>query len=665
MFNFGQPDVLPPAGKTREWLLTNGIGGFAGSTISGINTRRYHGLLVASLKPPVDRRVTLAKLEEEIHIDGRKFSLFSSETLGGFSGRGFDYLQEFRRFPLPTYVYRIEDVFIEKEIMLVHGENTALIRYQVLNENSRRVKLNILPLITCRDYHHLTRKNTWPFRTFGTDTGVAVAAYEGSPVLYLSSDEARCTKTGYWYYNLFYETEAFRGLDSVEDLYCPVHFEVETDRSMVFWVTAKLDSGEMTRSWAIKQRSQELQRLAGIIGNLQLENGFFKVLCLAADSFLVHRKTVDGMSVIAGYPWFADWGRDSMIALPGLTLVTGRHDDYRKVMRTFLTYEKDGLIPNLFPDDAGNPVYNTVDASLWVFWSLYKYLQYTGDFSFLEEMHPYLKHIVDHYTNGTRFGIKMDSDGLVTQGEEGYALTWMDAKVHGDVITPRLGKAVEINALWHFALHFDAFLASKFAEKGRAQASKELAVRVRESFNQAFWFEKGGHLYDVVTNNGPDEALRCNQVIPLSLPVRLLDRVRERGVLKAVWKSLYTPYGLRTLAPESGGYCKHYAGDQRERDSCYHQGTAWVWPWGHFVTAVNRTMGRTAVSKRVIRRIVEPLLTHLGDAGLGTVSEIFDAEPPYSPGGCFGQAWSVAEVLRVYYEELGEGIPDVSLELES
>ncbi len=524
MYNFAQPDVIPPEGKRKGWLLTNGIGGFAASTISGINTRRYHGLLVASLRPPVDRRLLLSKLEDEVYLDGRKHRLFSSETLGGFSGQGFNYLQEFKRFPLPTYIYQVEDITLEKQVMMVSGRNTTLIRYRITNENGRYVRLQIYPLTTCRDYHWTTRKTEWPFLTSPTDYGAVVEAYEGAPMLYLASDHARCAMAGCWHYNFFYEEEAFRGLDSVEDLYCPVIFELETVSSMIFWVAASTDPLPMVEGWAARKREQEIERIRYIIDQADFPEDQMDVLALAADSFLVQRPSIGGMTVIAGYPWFADWGRDAMIALPGLTLTTKRFADFKKVVRTFANYERDGLIPNLFPDNAGEPVYNTVDASLWVFWCMYKYLQYTGDYGFPEEMYPVLNRIVDNYMAGTRYGIGMDKDGLITQGEEGMALTWMDAKVDNDVITPRRGKTVEINALWNFALHFTAFLAAKFGHEARSHELMQIRTLSKSSFNTEFWNENSGCLYDVVMGASKDATIRCNQIIALSLPSQLLDR---------------------------------------------------------------------------------------------------------------------------------------------
>ncbi|MGE5422405.1 MAG: amylo-alpha-1,6-glucosidase [Ignavibacteriales bacterium] len=662
MYRFAQPDLIPPGGKHKGWLLTNGIGGFAASTISGINTRRYHGLLVASLRPPVDRRMLLAKLEEEIYVDGSRYKLFSSENLGGYSGQGFNYLQEFKRFPLPTYIYQVEDVRLEKEIMLVAGHNTVLVRYRVTNETGRNVRLRIYPLTTCRDYHWTTRKNEWPFVTRPNEYGAVVEAYEGAPLLYLASDKASCAVDGYWHFNNYYEEEAFRGLDSVEDLYCPVVFELETSCTLDFWIAASTNPVPMGNDWATKKREQEIGRIRKVIEQANFPGAEMDVLALAADNFLVERRNVEGMSVIAGYPWFSDWGRDAMISLPGLTLATKRVADFKNVMRTFARYEKDGLIPNLFPDDAGDPAYNTVDASLWTFWCIYKYVQYTGDYEFPEEIYPVLNRIIDKYMQGTMFGIGMDRDGLIVQGEEDKALTWMDAKVENQVITPRRGKAVEINALWNFALCFTAFLASKLGNETRRQELSDLRKLVIKSFNKEFWHDDGGYLYDVVDGRTKDAAIRCNQIIALSLPAQLLDRDKELSVLQTVWKHLYTGYGLRTLAADSSGYCGHYSGNQRERDRAYHQGTVWVWPWGHFVSSVNRIYGRNDNSRRIVRGMVSPMLAHLHDQALGTVAEIFEGDNPHYPRGCFAQAWSVAELIRVVYEDILGNVEEISLE---
>lgn len=652
LFDFAQLELRPPRGLETEWLLTNGLGGFAGSTISGINTRRYHGLLMGALRPPVDRRLFLAKLEEELYLGDEKYSLFSSKTTGGYSGYGFDYLQEFIRYPFPTYVYRVQDVMLEKEIFMIHGKNAVIIRYCISNPCQRSVRVSVFPLLTCRDYHHLTRCCEWPFHTRELGTGVMVQAYNGAPPLYIYSDAAAWQKTGYWYYNVFYNEEAMRGLDAVEDLYCPVRLDIEARGDSTFWVAASLEPLPATNQWFTEQRGRELQRIEEIVKSARIDNRYFKILTLSADAFLVKRHDGEGLSIIAGYPWFADWGRDTMLALPGLTLVTGRYDEFRSIVRMYLQFEKDGLLPNVFPDQPGLPAYNTVDAPLWVFWTLYKYWQYTGDWGFVEEAYPVLRKIIDHYEAGTHFGIRMDRDGLITQGVEGYALTWMDARVEGRPVTPRQGKPVEINALWHFALLMDAYMASRLGMQGRARERKELVQRVKRSFAEQFWYEEGGYLYDVLGDDGKDTSLRCNQVIALSLPARILDARREKAILQSVWQYLYTPYGLRTLAPNAPGYRPHYGGSEHERDRAYHQGTVWVWPWGHFVTAVNRVLGYSPSNQRIIRRMLEPLLIHLRHAGLGMVSEIFDAEEPHRSQGCIAQAWSVAEVLRVFYEEL-------------
>lgn len=653
MYRFASTDLIPPAGKQKEWLLTNGIGGFAGSTISGINTRRYHGLLIAALKPPVDRRLMLAKLEEEVIVDDQGYKLFSSETVGGFSGYGFNYLVEFRRFPFPTYVYEIEDCTLEKEIMLVSGQNTVLVRYRLMNQGERRVRLNIFPLITSRDYHWITRRNDWPFKILEDKvSSVTVEPFPGAPLLHIGSDQAHCEKAGFWYFDIVYETEIIRGLDAVEDLYCPICLVAEASQSREFWIWASTEQTEMSTSGVQQYREQEISRNEGLIQHLPAESTSLKLLSLAADSFLVKRSDLEGLTVIAGYPWFADWGRDAMISLPGLTLTSGRFEDFRQVMKTFLTFEKDGLIPNLFPDNPGPPAYNTADAALWAFWCLYKYYQYTGDLSFLEEQYPVLLRILEHHIKGTINGIRMTGDGLITQGEYSKALTWMDARIGDEVITPRRGKPVEINSLWCFALYFTSFLASSFSDSRQAQWYRDLATKSRNSFQKEFWFPNGGYLYDLVSDEIQDESIRCNQIIALSLPVRLLTAEQERKVLRTVWRHLYTGYGLRTLSPASEEYRGRCIGNQRQRDKAYHQGTVWVWPWGHFIAALNRIYREHPGTNRLIRGLVSPLVAHLNEECIGTVSEIFDGDPPHLPRGCFAQAWSVAELQRVIYEEI-------------
>lgn len=644
-------ELVPPRGKEKEWLLTNGLGGFAASTVAGINTRRYHGLLIAALQPPVDRRVLLSKFEEEVFIDGRKYSLFASQTVGGYSGHGFNYLHEFRRFPFPLYTFRLEDVFIRKEIFMVNGSNTVLIRYQVLNENNRQVNLLFYPLVTCRDYHWTIRRNDWPFYTTITGQQVIVEAYAGAPRLYLAADSGKAEKTGFWYYDVFYEAEASRGLDPVEDLYCPVRFAVQARGNQVVTLGASTGELHLTQDWVVRKRGEEIARMRSLVEANRLRDDYLDVLTLAADDFIVERRNMGKKTIIAGYPWFSDWGRDAMIALPGLTLVTGRFDDARQIIGNFIAHEKDGLLPNMFPDDATPPAYNTVDAALWIFWTLYKYVEYTGDWGLAADFYPRLQEIIARYGSGTRYGIKMDEDGLVSQGEEGLALTWMDARVKGQAVTPRRGKPVEVNALWHFALRFMALLARRLGQVTWLGDYQALADRVRGSFTEKFWNDRQKCLYDVIDHGEKDASVRCNQIIAVSLPVRLLDRERELAVVRKVWQCLYTTYGLRSLSPESPQYRGRYEGNEHERDRAYHQGTVWVWPWGHFVTAVNRLYTADYRNRQLVRRMILPFLYHLSQQCIGTVAEIFDGDPPHAHRGCFAQAWSVGEVLRVYAEE--------------
>lgn len=617
---------------------------------------------MAALNPPVDRRLLLAKLEEEVFIDDRQVSLFCSETVDGYSGRGFAYLHHFRRYPLPAYVYQIDDVLLEKEIMLVYGENTVQVRYRVMNENHRRVRLVIYPLITCRDYHWTTRRTGWPWHKQSFEQGMRVEAFDGAPPLYLTGDYARCVPENFWYDHVFYEAEAFRGLDSVEDLYCPARFEIRLEDSKTFWLAASTREVDMRADLPAQRRRKHLQRVRSLLEQQGSHHDHQRILTLAADDFLVHRDSTGEPTVIAGYPWFTDWGRDAMLALPGLTLPTRRFGDCRDVLRGFAQYEKDGLIPNVFADDTGAPAYNTADASLWMFWAVYKYLQYTRDYQFAAEMYSVLSRIAERYAGGTRFHIRMEDDGLIDQGEEGTALTWMDAKVNGHAVTPRRGKPVEINALWHFALRFLSYLARHLGHRHRAGEWTVMADQVHSSFNRQFWVEQGGYLCDTIDENGGNQAFRCNQIFAVSLPGRLLDAGRARAVTAAVWQRLYTPCGLRTLDCGGSGYSGKYAGGQRERDTAYHQGTVWVWPWGHFADAVRQTGVSDQESRRMIARMTVPLLAHLFDAGLGSVSEVFDGDSPHTPGGCIAQAWSVAELLRVLHEMVDGNVRNIELD---
>lgn len=646
----------PGEACSREWLETNGIGGFACSTIIGLNTRRYHSLLTAAVHPPAGRAVLLSKLDETLVLGNRRFELGSNRYKDLVHPRGYEHLASFRIDPFPIFRYRCEDVEIEKIVFLVHGENTVVVQYQLSGDlEGRACSLEVRPLVAFRDYHATTHANDSIDRHVASEDGLAsISPYPGLPRLYFAHDANSIDPAGLWFYNFEYERELERGLDALEDLHSPLALRFDLSRNTRATIIAS--TGHHRASEAAALRESEIRRRFHVGQASHAGDPLAMLLTQAADQFIVARG--DQKSVIAGYPWFADWGRDTMISLPGLTLVTGRFDDARGILRAFAGSIDRGMLPNRFPDSGDLPEYNTVDATLWMFHAVHELLRYTGEYDFVraEIYHP-LADVIAWHEKGTRYGIHLDSDGLLHAGAPGSQLTWMDARVDGREVTPRTGKPVEIQALWYNALRLMGHLAYAFGDPGASSRYAALAERARERFQQVFWNDAAGCLYDVIGDDGqPDASIRPNQIVAVSLPYPLLTNEQALQVVDVVEWELLTPYGLRTLSPRDPNYRGRYQGDPRSRDGAYHQGTVWPWLLGPFLTAYVKVHGRTSPERqREARnradRFLDPLRAHLLDAGLGQISEVFDGDYPHRPGGCFAQAWSVAELLRTYVED--------------
>ena len=642
------------AALRREWLETNGLGGFASSTIVGLNTRRYHGLLVAATKPPAGRLVLLSKLEETLWIDGRRFDLSANRYPGVIHPQGFHYLKQFRLDPFPVFTYEVEDIEMEKSVFMIHGENSAVIHYEVRKntrpEVPKNLRLEIRPLIAFRDYHGTTHENDAINSAVQERSGLAtVTPYQRLPSLHLAHNAIELRKTGDWYRNFEYDAERERGLDFSEDLFNPFVLSFDLRLRRQASIIASTEQRDVTH--AVEYRRAEITRRRKALVASPIEDSFAHSLAAASDQYLVSRG--DEKTVIAGYHWFGDWGRDTMIALPGLTLLTGRYDVARSILRTFAKHVDQGMLPNRFPDAGETPEYNTVDAALWFFEAARAYLAYTSDLEFVrDELYPVFADIISWHARGTRYGIKADSSGLLASGELGVQLTWMDAKVGDWVVTPRRGKPVEIQALWYNALCIMEDLASRFGDEAARKRYRHLAAVAQWSFNRLFWNEKLGCLYDVVNGGPPDPSIRPNQIFAVSLPHSMLPRDRSRSVVEKVEEHLLTPFGLRTLAPSDPQYRGHYTGGPKERDVAYHQGTIWSWLLGPFITAYIKVNGGSEEARRRAQAWLSPLESHLAEAGLGHVSEIFEGDTPHRPCGCIAQAWSVAEILRVYFEEV-------------
>ena len=640
---------------SHEWLETNGIGGFSSSTITGLNTRRYHGLLTAATKPPVGRLVLLSKLEETLIIDGRRYELSANQYPGAVHPQGFNYQTGFSLDPFPVFTYEVEGVRLEKSVFMVQGENTTVVQYEIREAGSQadslRYSLEIRPLIAFRDYHSTTHENGALNPRLETKDGLTtLKPYSDLPALHLAHDPAEIDTNGFWFRNFQYAVEQERGLDFAEDLFSPCAFNFDLTASSKVSLIASTERRDVRQADAYRKAELERRNLLDGRSAHAEANQLVKTLTTAADQFIVARER--GKTVIAGYHWFSDWGRDTMIAVPGLTLATGHAEIARSILAEFANHVDQGMLPNRFPDTGETPEYNTVDATLWVFEAVRSLLQYTNDYEFVRaNLYAVLADIIDWHVKGTRYNIHVDDDGLLYSGEPGVQLTWMDAKVGDWVVTPRQGKPVEIQALWYNALRVMEHLAGKFKE---IMAKKNYAARAdkaRASFNKMFWNEEVGCLYDVVNGDARDGSIRPNQILAISLTNSMVSKARAKGILGMVQRELLTPRGLRTLSPRDPNYVGRYKGDPRSRDGAYHQGTVWPWLMGPYITAYVKTFGEKAGRKFAIEWLAD-FQDHLNEACLGQVSEIFDGDAPHTPRGCVAQAWSVAELLRAAAEDV-------------
>ena len=636
----------------KEWLETNGIGGYASSTIVGANTRGYHGLLIAATRPPLGRMLLLSKVEETLVIGDRRYEISCNQYPGAIYPEGHKYLDSFRLDPFPVFTYVVDGVKIGKSIFMLHGRNTTFVTYRLINSPDV-IGLELRPLIAFRDFHGRMREsNGLGVDVRRRDGSVSIAA-QGME-LFLSLRGKRPFKPGfqasrYWYRDFEYQMEAYRGQESHEDLYNPGYFDCSLRPGEEVTLIASTDDPVGLRVKAA--RTSELER-RNSISNIRTGDQNVGILMRAADQFLVKRGDGDMFSIIAGYHWFGDWGRDTMIALPGLTLVPKKYDVARGILKTFAQYCDRGMIPNRFPEAGEQPEYNTVDASLWFFHAVKKYLDYAADLDFVRsDIFSTLVQIIQHYMSGTRYNIHTGEDGLIYAGAKGTQLTWMDAKIGDLVVTPRRGKAVEINALWYNALRFMEEISLKLGRREWAANYSYLAKRTKRNFEQVFWNDAENCLYDYVDGDYRDVAIRPNQIFAVSLPYQLLTKEKAKAVLEVVQQELLTPFGLRSLSPKHEDYIGHYGGNGYSRDTAYHQGTVWAWLLGPFITAYINVHGRSEATREFVRETLSELIhNHLWDAGLGSISEIFDGDPPHHPRGCIAQAWSVAEILRAYAE---------------
>jgi predicted glycogen debranching enzyme len=682
------------AAIAHEWLVTNGLGGYACGTVAGANTRRYHGFLMASLEPPVGRTLLVAKVDLDVEYLGHAYALSANEFVGTtVDPRGFVHLESFAvEAGVPVWRFAIADALLEQKIFMARGANQSYLRLEVLRA-SAPLTVRLKPLVTYRDYHSHSRGRR-PFRALpdpaaaadaeavalaagalaagtlaagtvaagtvaagtvaaGTVAGGAGAAGctidpgDGGKRYRLHLSRGTYTPADVWYWNFLHREEFARGLDAREDLWGPGLFTSALDVGEPVFFSASLDAPDAHAAPDDVLASvigQAAQRVAALPPSAP---GWVQTLAIAADQFLVQRGPRDSStaSVIAGYPWFSDWGRDTMISLPGLTTALGRHDAAAAILRTYAKYVDGGLLPNRFADAGGGLEYNTADATLWMFRALDEHLKATHDPTLLAELFPTLIAIIHAHVDGTRYGIKVDAaDGLLHAGEPGSQLTWMDAKHDDRTFTPRIGKPVEINALWLNALEVTMRLAGTLENDAARRFCAARLEQAGASFAR-FWNPNLRCLYDVIDVDGgtaADASIRPNQLFAVSLPYSVLPMDQMRTVVDTCGRELLTSYGLRSLSPGDPKYLGHYTGNPGERDSAYHQGTVWAWLLGPFARAHYRVYGRAALAMSFLA----PIAQHLDDACLGSVSEIFDGDAPHTAKGCFAQAWSVAEILH-------------------
>jgi predicted glycogen debranching enzyme len=645
----------------REWLITNALGGYACGTIAGACTRRFHGYLIAAMPAPLGRVMMLNHLDEHLVVGSDTFRL-SADEQGAVNYPDDGWLEEFvLEVGLPVWRWSKNGVRIEKRVVMAHLQNTTYIAYRLL-EAPQPITLELRPALHFRPHEGLLDKPVSPqWSVTKHDDGVEISDHRDFPPLRLHYiGKAELQHDERTYADVHYRIERARGYEHEGPLWSPGAIRFTIAPGDQAGLVASVEPWDVVRAMntneACDAEHARRTRLLSI-ARADADEDFSAQLVLAADQFLISPRTRaadearayavgdDPRTVIAGYHWFTDWGRDTMISLEGLTLVTGRYREAGNILRTFASYIRDGLIPNLFPEGEHGGLYHTADATMWFFHAVLRYVRHTNDRETLRALLPRMVDIIDHHLRGTRFGIRVDPrDGLLTQGAPGYQLTWMDAKVGDWVVTPRRGKAVEINALYYNALRILEHFLTEEGDHASARRMDEHASRARESFNQRFWYADGQYLYDVVDqeSGGDDASFRPNQIFAVSLDYPVLEESKWRRIVDVVQEKLLTPVGLRSLSRDDPSYKPCYDGDRRARDAAYHQGTVWAWLIGPFVDAWHRVHGDDGGA----RAFLDGFRPHMGHNCIGTIAEIFDAEPPYTPRGCVAQAWSVAEVLR-------------------
>lgn len=643
--SFARPMCQDPnAALGREWLETNGLGGYASSTIWDCHTRKYHGLLVLPLAQPRGRYVLLSKVDASIGLEGGTVSLATNRFPGVFHPTGYEHIASFASDPCPRTDFHLGRVHVRRRVLMPYRRNTVILKYERLDTDGP-VRLFLEPLIAFRDFHGLTAANPALQGEVCQNGELSIIEpYPGMPSLYLDGSRALSfQRQPEWVYRVEFQRERERGFDYHEDLFRPGVIAVDLVRGEPFFLRAGIEAANVPAATLWRR---EIRRRRALAIHCQRDPAPLQTLKRQAQNFLVRNEQGEA-SVVAGYHWFGEWGRDSMIALPGLTFACGRLEEGLEVLETFARHERNGLIPNYFNPGSQEHAYNSTDGALWFFWAVQEYLAAGGDEGrFKRLLFPVCARIVEAFLQGRTPDAQVRADGLLDVGNAHTQLTWMDAQVNGQPVTPRHGLAVELNALWFNALSFYLDYGAKF---GLLVDRRAVAARasVKRAFGPTFWLPDANYLADVVGANGVDAALRPNQLFAVSLPYSPLSKQRMRGVVKAAKEQLATPYGLRTLAPSDPAYKGGYGGTSEARDGAYHQGTVWPWLVGHFAAACLRVAEDRQREKEYLRTTFEPLFNaHLAENGLGGISEIFDGDPPHRGNGCISQAWSVAEAIR-------------------
>ena len=654
-------DALTPmsVGVQKEWVLTNGIGGYAGSSVTGAHARKHHGYLIASLHPPVERFVILSKINECLIRSSEKIDFTVEQYLADDGStayrKGIEYLNSFTYDGLVHFTTKAPEFTMTKTLAFEHGKNTISISYDIQNDGESAT-LVLTPLFNYRVHHEASTIDTLKFDTTYEQPEIRLVPQQNKDVtIRLFTDDGTVVPCEEKYTTgMQLQKELDVESDALDDNYTPYQIEFPLDAGCRKKISIVCTIEDVYEKDAFATAAAEMARFDALEKKAGYHDELAETLTIAADHFLAYRQSTGLMTVLAGLPWFTDWGRDTMIALTGLTLSTGHYQDARDILTTFARYVHHGMVPNMFPDEGTAPLYNTADASMWYFYAVGKYLDYTGtpeDYAFVQEtIYPKLKEIIAAYEHGTDFSIYMEEDGLIHAGSGLDQVTWMDVRVGDWVATPRHGKPVEINALWYHALCLMEEWATRFGEDGSHYAA--LAAHAKESFAKEFWNEKDGCLYDVVDGLEGDATLRPNQIYAVSLPHRMLDADKEKKIVDKVYEKLYAKTGLRSLSPDDKEYHPTYEGCLDKRDHAYHQGTSWGFLLGGFLTAYVHVYG---TSKEVITQVdamLDATREQFYHGCIGSIAEIFDGDEPHTSRGCYAQAWSVGEILRAYTEDI-------------